>query len=69
MHIPKGMARPGRWRIDADISTFFDTLDHTVLREFPSQRVGDGATRRLIGNSSKTVMETGHFTGQNHTFS
>jgi len=38
-----------RWIIDADISKFFDTLDHGILREFIKKRVNDGGLLRLIG--------------------
>lgn len=39
----------GGWVLDADISTFFDTLDHARLRELLRQRVVDGVVVRLIG--------------------
>ncbi len=37
------------WIIDADISGFFDSLDHDLLREVMRQRVKDGSILRLIG--------------------
>jgi RNA-directed DNA polymerase len=37
------------WIIDADISGFFDSLDHDLLREVLRQRVKDGSILRLIG--------------------
>jgi RNA-directed DNA polymerase len=37
------------WIVDADVSGFFDTLDHNLLREFLQQRVKDGSILRLIG--------------------
>ena len=38
-----------RWILDADVSGFFDNLDHGYLREFIKQRVNDGGIIRLIG--------------------
>jgi len=37
------------WIIDADISGFFDNIDHKILREFIEKRVKDGGIIRLIG--------------------
>ena len=37
------------WIVDADVSGFFDNLDHGHLREFIAQRVSDGGIKRLIG--------------------
>jgi len=37
------------WIVDADVSGFFDNLDHGLLREFIKQRVNDGGILRLIG--------------------
>lgn len=39
----------GGWVLDADITSFFDTLDHARLRELLRQRVVDGVVVRLIG--------------------
>jgi group II intron reverse transcriptase/maturase len=36
------------WIVDADIRSFFDTIDHKRLRSFLDQRVRDGVIRRLI---------------------
>jgi group II intron reverse transcriptase/maturase len=36
------------WVIEADIQSFFDTLDHALLRSFLDQRVRDGVIRRLV---------------------
>jgi len=36
------------WVIDADIQSFFDTIDHTKLRSILDQRVRDGVIRTLI---------------------
>jgi group II intron reverse transcriptase/maturase len=37
------------WVLDADVSGFFDNLDHGWLREIIKQRVNDGGILRLIG--------------------
>ena len=37
------------WIVDADVSGFFDNLDHDHLRKFIAQRVNDGGIKRLIG--------------------
>ena len=37
------------WIIDADITGFFDNIDHKILREFIQKRVKDGGIIRLIG--------------------
>jgi RNA-directed DNA polymerase len=39
----------GGWVLDADVSSFFDTLDHEQLRALLRQRVVDGVLVRLIG--------------------
>ena len=46
--------------IEVDIRKFFDTLDHSHLREILSQRVRDGVLLRLIGKwLNAGVMEAG----------
>jgi len=46
----KGLtAMGGGWVIDLDIRKFFDTLDHSHLREILKRRVCDGVLLRLIG--------------------
>lgn len=48
----------GGWVIDADIRSFFDTLDHGHLGSFLDRRVRDGVIRRVIGKWLKAgVME------------
>ena len=48
------------WVIEADIQSFFDTLDHVMLRSFLDQRVRDGVVRRLIDKWLKAgVLEDG----------
>mgnify|MGYP003394309922 FL=1 len=37
------------WIVDADVSGFFESLDHGLLPEFLRQRVKDGRILRLIG--------------------
>jgi RNA-directed DNA polymerase len=39
----------GGWIVEVDIKQFFDTVDHTHLREILGQRIGDGVLLRLIG--------------------
>jgi RNA-directed DNA polymerase len=50
----------GGWVLEADIEGFFDSVDHTKLREIFSQRVSDGVLIRLIGKWLKAgVLEEG----------
>ena len=37
-----------RWVIDADVSKYFDTIDHRLLRDFLDLRIKDGVVRRMI---------------------
>jgi len=37
------------WIIDADVTKFFDNLDHGILRELIKKRINDGGLLRLIG--------------------
>ncbi len=37
------------WIVDADVSGFFDNLDHGLLRDIIKRRVNDGGLIRLIG--------------------
>jgi RNA-directed DNA polymerase len=54
------MALGGGWVLEADIEGFFDSVDHTKLREALSQRVSDGVLIRLIGKWLKAgVLEDG----------
>jgi group II intron reverse transcriptase/maturase len=49
--------------VDADVSGFFDNLDHGLLREFIKQRVNDGGILRLIGKwLNAGVLEEGILT-------
>jgi len=59
--------RPTYWRrcwvIDADIQSFFDTIDHTKLRSILDQRVRDGVIRKLVDRWLKAgVLEQGRIT-------
>jgi group II intron reverse transcriptase/maturase len=38
-----------RWIIDADVTKFFDNLNHGLLRDIIRKRVNDGSLLRLIG--------------------
>ncbi len=51
----------GGWILEVDLRKFFDTLDHSHLRDFVSHRIRDGVVRRLIGKWLKAgVMEDGN---------
>src|SRR6266487_5888709 len=51
------------WIVDADVSGFFDTIDHGHLRACIKQRVNDGGILRLIGKWLKAgVLEAGTLT-------
>jgi RNA-directed DNA polymerase len=43
------MKMHGGWIVEIDFRRFFDTLNHTRLREILSQRIRDGVLLRLIG--------------------
>src|ERR1700712_3752833 len=50
----------GRWCIDVDIKSYFDTIDHGHLRDFLDQRVTDGVIRKMINKWLKAgVLEEG----------
>jgi RNA-directed DNA polymerase len=50
----------GGWVLEADIQSFFDTLDHAHLRHFLDQRVRDGVLHRVIGKwLNAGVLEEG----------
>ena len=44
----EAMDMGGCWVLEADIQSFFDTLDHGALRGFLDRRVRDGVIRRAI---------------------
>jgi RNA-directed DNA polymerase len=55
------MKMGGGWVLEADIESFFDSVDHARLREILSQRVRDGVLLRLIGKwLNAGVMESGN---------
>jgi group II intron reverse transcriptase/maturase len=45
----ESMGMNGGYVIDMDISKYFDTIDHGLLREMLSRRVSDGVIIRIIG--------------------
>lgn len=54
------MSMGGGWILEADIESFYDTLDRSHLRSFLDQRVRDGVLRRSIDKWLKAgVMEAG----------
>ncbi|HKS96217.1 MAG TPA: group II intron reverse transcriptase/maturase [Terriglobia bacterium] len=54
------MDQGGGWILEVDIRKFFDTLDHSRLREFLRYRIRDGVLLRLIGKwLNAGVMEDG----------
>ena len=49
------------WIIDADVSGFFDNINHQILQDVIRQRVNDGGIRRLIGKwLNAGVMDEGN---------
>ena len=54
------MQMKGGWVVEVDIRKFFDTLDHSHLRELLGRRIRDGVLRRLIDKWLKAgVLEDG----------
>lgn len=54
------MSMGGAYVIDLDISKYFDTIDHKLLREVVQKRVRDGVITRMIGKwLNAGVMEQG----------
>jgi group II intron reverse transcriptase/maturase len=50
----------GGWVLEADIESFFDSVDHGLLQQIARQRIGDGVLLRLIGKwLNAGVMEEG----------
>ena len=47
------------WRVDADVSGFFDRLDHDLRRDMMRRRVKDGQLIRLIGKWLKAGVIEG----------
>ena len=48
-----------RWVLEADIESFFDSMDHRMLQEMLQRRVPDGSLRRLIGKCLKAGVLDG----------
>jgi group II intron reverse transcriptase/maturase len=56
----KTMEMHGGWVLEIDIRKFFDTLDHSHIREILHRRVRDGVLLRLIGKwLNAGVLENG----------
>lgn len=54
------MAMGGGWVLEADIQSFFDSMEHGHLRSFLDKRVRDGVIRRMIDKwLTAGVMEEG----------
>jgi group II intron reverse transcriptase/maturase len=50
----------GGWVLDVDIRKYFDTLDHSHLRDILSHRMRDGVVKRLVGKwLNAGVLEDG----------
>jgi RNA-directed DNA polymerase len=59
----QAMGIKGGWIVDVDIRKFFDTIDHSHLRDFLKRRVRDGVLLRLIGKwLNAGVLEDGCLT-------
>lgn len=55
------MKMGGGWVLEADIESFFDSVNHTKLREILQRRVRDGVLLRLIGKwLNAGVLEGGN---------
>ncbi len=51
------------WIVDADVSGFFDTINHGLLRSFLEKKVKDGGIVRLIGKwLNAGVLDAGEMT-------
>jgi group II intron reverse transcriptase/maturase len=58
--LAKAISRQVNWVLDADIRSFFDTLDHEWLQKFVGHRIGDTRLLRLLSKWLKAgVMEEG----------
>ncbi len=57
------MKMRGGWVYEADIKSFFDTIEHPHMRSFLDQRVRDGVIRRMIDKwLAAGVLEQGRVT-------
>ena len=50
------------WILEADIESFFDSLDRTRLEEMLRIRVADGSLRRLVGKCVRVGVLEGEET-------
>ena len=56
----ESMSMNGGYVIDMDISKYFDTIDHKLLREMLSRRVSDGVVTRVLGKwLNAGIMDSG----------
>jgi group II intron reverse transcriptase/maturase len=56
----ESMGIKGGWLIDMDISKYFDTINHDILREKLRRRVSDGVIDRIVGKwLAAGVMDNG----------
>jgi group II intron reverse transcriptase/maturase len=54
------MENGSRWVLDADLRSYFDTIDHGHLRALLARRVADGVVRRMIDKWLKAGVLEGH---------
>jgi RNA-directed DNA polymerase len=58
--LAEAIGRKVSWVLDADIQSFFDTIDHGHLQQFLEHRIGDARMVRLLMKWAKAgVMEDG----------
>jgi len=58
--LAEAIGRKVSWVLDADIQSFFDTIDHGYLQKFLEHRIGDPRMVRLLMRWAKAgVMEAG----------
>lgn len=58
--LAEAIGRKVSWVLDADIQSFFDTIDHGYLQKFLEHRIGDSRMVRLLMRWAKAgVMEAG----------
>lgn len=51
--------QPTRWVVEADIESYFDTVNHAWMRKFLAHRIADKTLLRLIGKWLKAGMMEG----------
>jgi hypothetical protein len=54
----------GRWILEADLVSFFDSLDRTELKKMLEVRVADGSLWRLIGKCLHVGVLDGETMGE-----